>query len=459
MKKVHLPNVQRIHFIGIGGISMSGLAEVLLGDGYQITGSDATQTHITDRLQSIGVPVAIPNAPENIPPDTDLVVFTAAIRENNPEYQAAQGMGKPLMERAALLGKVIEGFPHTISVAGTHGKTSTTALMAEVLLAADLDPTISIGAHMVRTGQNYRVGNSGYFLLESCEYNNSYHHWHPNIAIILNIDPDHLDFFKTPEGVVQSFHRFAQNVKDVLIIQQGTMGFDQVTERLSCRVVTFGEEGSGASYQACHIEYDDFGRAHFDVVYEGETLGHLAMPMPGQYNMLNALASFAAGVEAGIAPDTIARALSGAQGAKRRFEVKGHLPQGTLVIDDYAHHPTEIVACLAAAKKAAKGKVYTLFQPHTYTRTRNHLEDFCTAFAQSDEVVLLPIYAAREPFDPTISSLDLLEGIRANGGSAIHLHTFPEAVTHLTQCLQPTDVLITMGAGDVFKVGETLLST
>ena len=460
MKKIDLGGARNIHFIGIGGSSMSGLAEVLQRNGYTVTGSDsdATKPHITGHLRSIGIPVAIPNAAENIAPDTDLVVYTAAVKQDNPEYQAAMQKGKPLMERAELLGQMLKGFGYPVVVAGTHGKTSTTSLMAEILLDAGLDPTISLGAQIVRTGANFRTGQSQYFLLEGCEYNNSYHHWHPQVGIILNIDADHLDYFKTFENVKKSFRKFAENIPEdgTLVIQHGTPGFSQVTDGLLCEIVTFGENKECDFYPA-KITYDSFGCPGFDIMSGKQKLAHVQLPMPGKYNMLNALAAFAAGYELGIPEDVMANTLANAKGAKRRFEIKGNLPNGALVIDDYAHHPTEIASCLSAVRSAAQGKIYCLFQPHTYTRTRNHLEDFAKAFANADEIILLPIYAAREPFDPTISSMHLLEGIKANGGNVIHMDDFGSAAGYLEQKLMPQDMLITMGAGDVYFVGERLL--
>jgi len=459
MNKINLGNTKNVHFIGIGGISMSGLAEVLKQDGYTVTGSDDVKSQITDHLQAIGIPVSIPNAAGNITEDMDLVVYTAAVRKENPEYQSAAAMGKKMLERAALLGIMLQGYEHAICVAGTHGKTTTTSMMSEILLDAALDPTISIGAHMVRGGKNYRVGGSSYFVLEGCEYNNSYHHWHPHVGVILNIDADHLDFFGDFDGVVKSFRRFAQNIRPngVLVIQQGTPGFEEVSKNLPCKVVTFGESSdSGTHFWANNVTFNKQGYACFDVMFKHNTLAQIQLSMPGRHNMLNALAAFAAAYELGIDPKVAAQALSAAKGVKRRFEHKG-IYNGARIIDDYAHHPTEIKECLAAARKGASGKVICLFQPHTYTRTKNLLDEFAESFADADDIVLLPIYAAREPFDPSISSLDLATKIKRNGGNVTHIEDFENAKIFLQQKLMPGDMLITMGAGDVYFVGEQML--
>ncbi|MCL2372685.1 MAG: UDP-N-acetylmuramate--L-alanine ligase [Defluviitaleaceae bacterium] len=457
MRKINLEGAKNVHFIGIGGISMSGLSEVLKRDGYNITGSDDVETNITRHLQSIGIDVKIPNAAANITPDMDLAVYTAAVRENNPEYQAAAQTGIPLMDRAKLLGLILMGYKFPICIAGTHGKTTTTSMMAEIATHAGLDPTISVGGHMKLDGKNYRVGESPYFVMEACEYNNSYHHWHPHVAVILNIDADHLDFFGDMGGVIDSFKKFAQNIRPegTLVIQADTPGFKEVTEGLPCNIITFGMEN--ARYYPANITYDSLGRPEFDIMDGGNFMGRVLLPLPGQYNMLNALACFAAAASLGISPESAVKSLCGLQGIQRRFQLKGSY-NGADIIDDYAHHPTEIKACLHAAKQTGR-RILCLFQPHTYTRTRNHFEDFANSFQDASLAMFLPIYAAREPFDPTISSLMLAENIEAKGKNTIHFNDFAEARDFLAKNLQPNDLLITMGAGDVFKVGESLLST
>ncbi|MCL1787107.1 MAG: UDP-N-acetylmuramate--L-alanine ligase [Defluviitaleaceae bacterium] len=460
-----LDNAKKVHFIGIGGISMSGLAEILKRDGYEVTGSDDVRSPVTVRLESVGIKVAVPNAAQNITDDVDMVVYTAAVKEDNPEFMAAVMKGKTLVERAALLGMILEGYNHAICVAGTHGKTTATSLMSEIVLDAGLDPTISIGGHMGRGGMNYRVGNSSYFVLEACEYSNSFHHWHPHVGIILNIDADHLDFFGDFDGVIKSFRRFAENIRPggTLVILAGTPGFDKVVKDLPCHVVTFGE--SEGDFQVRNVTFDAMGRPTFDIVNGEAFLATVSLPLPGRYNMLNALATFAAAQALGIAPAVVAQALSNAKGVKRRFEDKGTY-NGAQVIDDYAHHPTEIQACLAAARKGiensksaegAQSKLVCLFQPHTYSRTKNLLSEFAESFGDADQVALLPIFASREAFDPTISSLDLAAGIKQAGGQVAHMQNFDEAVKFLQQTLMPGDLLITMGAGDVYFVGERLV--
>jgi UDP-N-acetylmuramate--alanine ligase len=451
-EKINLNGAKNVHFIGIGGISMSGLAEILFRDGFNVSGSDDVETEITKRLAELGVAVAIPNAAENINEGIDLVVYTAAIKPNNPEFVAAKSLEIKMMERAAFIGVLLEKYD-AICIAGSHGKTTTTSLVAEVALAAGLDPTIQIGGHMNAGGLNYRVGDSACFVLESCEYSNSFHHWQPQIGIILNIDADHLDFFGSMENLIGAFGKFARNIRSngALVIQAGVQGFEEITAGLSCEVITFGQ----GRFWANNIAYNE-GKPSFDVMDAENFLARVDLKLPGEYNMLNALACFAAASRMGISAETVASALGKASGTKRRFEYKG-MYNGIKIIDDYAHHPTEIMACLKAARQSFDGKIYCLFQPHTYTRTRNLLHEFSQSFIDADCTILLPIYAAREPFDATISSEKLVELIKSNENNAIFVENFVEASNFIKENLRTGDILITMGAGDVYEVGENLL--
>ena len=451
----------RYHFIGIGGISMSGLAEILLYAGHTITGSDMAESATVQHLRKLGIQVTVPHSAANISEETDVVVYTAAIRADNPEYIEATRQKKSVLERAQLLGQMLTGYANSVCVAGSHGKTSASALMTEIMLEAELDPTISVGGRLnVLDDANYRVGNSPYFLLESCEFNGSFHHFFPQVAIILNIDADHLDYYGTYENVVAAFQKFAGNIKPggTLVVEKSTGRNLRPVENV--KIVTFGIKD--ADYTAANIKYNAFGESSFDIQHMGNTVATVNLPLPGEYSILNALAVFAAAISLGVAPTTAAKALSSAKGVKRRFEYKGEY-NGVTIIDDYAHHPTEIISCLKAARDSfceneKHGRIFCVFHPHTYTRTRNHLAEFATAFKDADYILLLPIYPAREPFDPSISSLHLQEGIIGAGGNCTHFHDFASAVSHLKEQLQPGDMLITMGAGEAHIVGEALLS-
>ena len=457
-RKIDLSGAKHVHFIGIGGISMSGLAETLLNDGFKITGSDRTASPTTNHLRDVGITVNIGCDAKNITSDIDLVVYTAAIKPENPELAAARAQGIPTIVRAELLGAILQAYEYAVCVAGTHGKTSTTALITEITQAAGLDPTVNIGGYIGDT--NYYIGNSPYFVLEACEYSNSFHHWHPHIGVILNIDADHMDFFGNMEAIIETFAKFAQNIRPggVLVIQEGVPGFEKITSTLKCDVVTFGT-GQNAHYRPENVTHSSSGTPSFDAVEGTHFQTRISLPLPGKYNMYNALAAFAVARELGIEPQVIARALSETQGVKRRYQFKGSF-EGATIIDDYAHHPTEIKACLAAAREAHAGRIICLFQPHTYTRTRDLFDDFAGAFTIADMTVFVPIFAAREPFDPSISSAMLAESAARNvpPQTCYSCTSLEEAEELLRGKLMPGDLLITMGAGDVYLVGERLLS-
>jgi UDP-N-acetylmuramate--alanine ligase len=452
-EKICLNGAKNVHFIGIGGISMSGLAEVLNRDGFIVSGSDDVETEITNRLSSIGIKIFYPNAAKNISDEIEMVVYTAAVKPDNPEFKAAAEKKIPMLERAVFIGEILKG-NDAVCVAGSHGKTTTTSMLSEIALAAELDPTIFIGGHMNAGGMNYRVGDSKVFILEACEYSNSFLHWQPRVGIILNIDADHLDFFGSMENLIDAFKKFAEKIRPngALIIQKG---LEKIARDVKCDVFTFGLSND-ADFYADKISYDE-GKPSFDVMRGENFLAKINLPLPGEYNLLNALASFAAAHALGVDAKISTAALSNVKGTKRRFEFKGEF-NGAKIIDDYAHHPTEIVACLAAARQGAgSGKIFCLFQPHTYTRTKNLLMDFAKSFSDADKIILLPIYAAREPFDEKISSEILADEIKKHGDDVIFVESFYEAKNYLREVLQPNDLLITMGAGDVFKVGDELL--
>jgi len=453
-RKIDLAGANRVYFIGIGGISMSGLAETLFHNGFVVSGSDQAASPTTSHLQNVGINVAIGCDANNITADIDLVVYTAAIKPNNPEFAAAKAMGMPMMVRAELIGAILQAYKYAVCVAGTHGKTSTTALITEIAIAAGLDPTVNIGGYIGNT--NYFIGNSQYFVLEACEYSNSFHHWHPYIGVILNVDADHIDFFGSMDAIIETFAKFARNIRPggVLVIQEGVPGFDQITAGLQCEVVTFGSSAS-SNYWLQNISIGAAGMPSFDAMEGADFQERISLPLPGQYNMYNALAAFAVARELGIDPQVIARALAQAKGVKRRYQYKGVFG-GAVIIDDYAHHPTEIKACLAAAREAHTGRIICLFQPHTYTRTRDLFEDFTQAFTVADITIFVPIFAAREPFDPSISSAMLADRVSQTSYSCTSLE---EAEEILRGKLMPGDLLITMGAGDVYLVGERLAST
>ena len=449
--------MKKVHFIGIGGISMSGIAELLLSEGYVVSGSDAHESEITKRLEELGAKIGYPQKADNIPDDTDTVVMTAAIHEDNPELMEARRRGLKVETRADFLGQIMRGYDMPVAIAGTHGKTTTTAMVSEILLASDMDPTISIGGNLRDIGGNFRVGGRRYFVMEACEYTNSYHSFYPKVGIILNVEPDHLDFFHDIEDIRRSFHKYGENIPDdgVLIINKEIEGFDEVAGGLKCRVVTFGTDDS-ADYHAENITYDEFARAAFDVYHDGNKRS-ITLGVSGSHNVLNALSAIAAADELGIDDDCIRMGLQNFKGTDRRFEVKGKL-NGFTIIDDYAHHPTEIKATLSTALKYPHNELWVVFQSHTYTRTKALLDEFADALSLADQVISSEIYPARETDTLGMSGEVIAEKVREKGTDCYYFPTFAEIENFIKETLTDNDLLITMGAGDVVKIGDELLS-
>lgn len=456
MYQINYNNPVHIHFIGIGGISMSGLAAVLLKRGFTVSGSDARKTALTEWLVKLGASISYPQGAGNITDDIDAVVYTAAIHPDNPEFQAACEKSIPMLTRAQLLGELMNNYDSSVAVAGTHGKTTTTSMLSHIMLSAQLDPTISVGGILQAIGGNVRMGESGYFLTEACEYTNSFLELSPKLGIILNIDADHLDFFKDLDDIRRSFRLFAERIRPegALVINEAVPNLSELTQQLSCRIVTFGI-GSG-DYSVTKLSYNDRGCGSFDLMHGQKLLGHFELSVPGEHNVSNAAAALAAGDVLGIPAGTMAAGLLEFTGTDRRFQKKGEIG-GITVIDDYAHHPTEIRATLDAAGKYPCRQVWCVFQPHTYTRTKALMDDFAAALALADHVVLADIYAARETDTLGISSEDLRQKIEELGTQAWYFPTFDEIETFLLEHCLPGDLLITMGAGDVVTIGEHLL--
>ena len=444
--------------MGIGGISMSGLAEILLKEGFKISGSDMKESDITKMLEEKGAKVKIGQVKENITDDIDAVVYTAAIREDNEEFCEVKKRNIPLLTRAQLLGQIMAFYKYSIAVAGTHGKTTTTSMMTSVLLKGEKDPTVSIGGMLDMIGGNIRVGSSDYFVTEACEYTNSFHSFNPYISIILNIDNDHLDFFKNLDNIIESFRVFATKTpEEGMIVINGDMDcLSRVTDGLSCRVVTFGETDK-CDYIAKDISLNSLGKPEFTVVERGTELGRVTLNVTGKHNAVNSLSVIAAARELGISFDDIKEGLLGCSSAKRRFEYKGTTDKGAIVVDDYAHHPTEIAATLKVANEIKKGDLWVAFQPHTYTRTYSLLPQFAEALSVADHVLLADIYAAREKDDGRVSSRDIEKLLKEKGTDAIYLGDFLSIEKYFEKNSKENDVLITMGAGNIDSVGVSLL--
>ncbi len=458
MYQINFSNPISIHFMGIGGISMSGLASILLTEGFSVSGSDEKVSALTEELAAKGAVIYYGHRASNISDNTQAVVYTAAVKDDNVELQAAKSRGIPVLTRAELLGQLMRNYKTAIGVAGTHGKTTTTGMLSHVLLAADTDPTISIGGILPSIGGNIRVGNSDIFVTEACEYTNSFLSFYPTMEIILNIKADHLDFFKDLDDIRSSFRQFAEKLgKDgVLVINGDTENLDAFLEGLDCNIRTFGTDPKANDYSACDISYDDFGCASFTLLEQEQELTRIALNVPGIHNVYNALSVAALCRYMGLPVAQIQQGLASFTGTNRRFQKKGVIG-GVTIIDDYAHHPDEIAATLSAAKNYPHKKIWCVFQPHTYTRTKALLDDFAQTLSAADAVVLADIYAAREKDTLGISSRDLLEKIQELGTEAHYFPSFDEIENFLLENCINGDLLITMGAGDIVKVGESIL--
>lgn len=457
MYKINFNQPVHVHFIGIGGISMSGLAEILLKEHFVISGSDNKESPLTDHLEKAGATIFYGQRASNIIEGIDVVVYTAAIHEDNEEYQAAVAKGLPMLSRAELLGQLMTNYDTPIAISGTHGKTTTTSMLSHILLAGELDPTISVGGILKAIGGNIRVGNSEIFVTEACEYTNSFLHFFPKISVILNIDEDHLDFFKDLEDIRHSFRKFAELLpKDgTLVINGDIERLDELTQGLACNIITYGNDSS-LDYSATNIMHNRQGETSFDFVKGGTFVSRISLSVNGDHNVSNALAALAVADILGISASTSQTGLKDFHGTNRRFEYKGEF-DGVTVIDDYAHHPTEIKASLTAAKHYPHREIWCIFQPHTYTRTKALFPEFVEALSHTDHIILADIYAARETDTLGVSSKDIADELKANGSDAYYFTTFEEIENFCHEKCQKGDLLITMGAGDVVNIGESLI--
>lgn len=458
MYQIQLSHPCTAYFIGIGGISMSGFAELLLDAGFTVKGSDANKSKITEHLTSLGIEVFYGQKAENISSDIDFVVYTAAIHPDNPEFQAAKALSLPMMERAEMVGQVMKNYPNAIAVSGTHGKTTTTSMLSHIFLAAEKDPTISVGGILNAIHGNIRIGHSENFITEACEYTNSFLKFHPTAGIILNVEADHLDFFKDLDDIRRSFHAFAELLpKDgVLVINSDIEKADTITKDIACPIITFGLDND-ADYMAGDIQFNENGCGSFALLRNGKpTDQRIQLAVVGRHNVANALSAIAIAEYYGIPMDTIQQGLLAFVGTERRFEQKGSF-RGVTVIDDYAHHPTEIKATLTAAQKFPHKHLWCVFQPHTYSRTKALLTDFAEALSLAENVILADIYAAREADPGDISSRTLQEEMKKRGKEAHYFSDFEDIKKFLQKNCIDGDLLITMGAGNIVTIGEDLI--
>jgi len=448
-------NIDKIHFVGIGGIGMSGIAEVLLNLGFKVTGSDLRKTDTTERLEQLGAGILYSHKAENVQ-DVDVVVVSSAVKDNNPEVQKARELFVPVIQRAEMLAELMR-MKYSVAVAGAHGKTTTTSLVSTILGHAGLDPTCVIGGKLNSLGSNAKLGDSKFLVAEADESDGTFLLLFPTIAVATNVDLEHLDFYRDLQEIKTAFLAFLNKVPfyglDIICIDNPNL--QTLIPLLKRRYMTYGLSKQ-ADLRADNVVHDGF-KSFFRVIYRGEELGAIELALPGIHNVVNGLAAIAVGIELDVPFNTIREALKDFSGIQRRLEVKWN---GDIkLIDDYGHHPTEIKATLSAVRSLCKGRVIVIFQPHRYTRTRALMDEFVTSFNEADILIVTEIYAASEERIEGVTGLLLAEKTRASGHkNVIHVATKEDAAERILKIAVSGDVVVTLGAGDIYKIGERLKS-
>ena len=448
---------KHIHLIGIGGVSMSGIAEILHSCGFIVTGSDTAQSENTDRLLKKHIPVKIGHDLEGLE-KSNLVVYSAAIKKDDVELIRAKELNIPTIERGTFLGILTKAFKNTICISGTHGKTTTTSMVALCFLEAGKDPSIQVGAYLKQLDSNYRVGKSDYFIIEACEYVESYLKLFPKAEVILNIDNDHLDYFGSLENIVTSFSNYVKLIPEngLLVINFDDENCRKIAKYTNAKVLTYGIKNENANFVARNINFNNNGFPTFDVYYNNNFFKTITLSIPGIHNVMNALACIAVCYNYGLEREDIKNALLKYTGAHRRFEFKGSF-NDVNVYDDYGHHPTEIIATAQALKQKKFNQSWVIFQPHTYSRTKNLLNDFANALINFDNIIVTDIYAARETNTYNISSKDLVDKITSLGRKALYIQDFNEIVKYVKENAKSGDIVLTLGAGTVTNIGPMLV--
>ena len=445
-----LKEKKRIHFIGIGGSGMCPLAEILHTWGYEISGSDNNPGDNIDKLRGLGMKVILGQKPENIE-GAEIIVYTAAILKDNPELVAALASGIPCFERAALFGAISRMYSDCIAVCGTHGKTTVTAMLTQVLVMAEKDPSAVIGGRLPLIDSHGIAGKSDTLVCEACEFNNHYHELDPNVAIILNVDEDHLEFFKNLDNIIASFNKFANMTTDTVIYNGDDANTVKALEGVDKKLISFGRYNE-CDYSPANITYNRGAFAEFDVIHKGEKIAHLKLNIPGEHNILNSLAAFAAAKNAGCSDEECEKGISSFGGAGRRFEVLGEF-DGITIADDYAHHPGELEVTLNAVMKMGYNTVWAVFQPFTFSRTKLLFDDFVRVLQIPDKCVMTEIMGSREVNTYGIYTKDLAEKIPGS----VWFNTFEEIADYVLANAKKGDIIITLGCGDIYKCAKIMV--
>lgn len=453
---INIDNFSNVHFIGLGGISMSALAEILLDRGISVSGSDSKDSSILNKLKNKGAKVYIGHETDNIKDDLDLVVYTDAISNDNPEYLEAKEKNIMTIDRGNFLGQLMKRYENSIAVSGTHGKTTTTGMLSTILHDTDLDPTILLGGELDCIDGNVRIGSDKLLLTEACEYKANILKFHATTAVILNVEADHLDYYKDINQIVDTFKGFVRNIpKDghVIVNSDDKNAIKSASDAV-CKVVTFGVDND-STYKASNICFDSSGISSLDLTIGSNTY-KVVLNVTGIHNVYNALAAMATAHISGIEIKEVIERIKDYNGTHRRLEHKGFF-RGVRVIDDYAHHPTEIAVTLSSVKNLDVNKVWCIFQPHTYTRTKSLLNEFSESFFDADKVIICNIYAAREKDNGEIHSKDLVKLLKEKNVDAVHFEDFEEIIDYINKNAKEGDLVLTMGAGDVYAIGESLI--
>lgn len=452
-----LRKYKHIHMIGIGGVSMSGIAEIMKHWGFTVTGSDWVESDVTRKLNLDGIHVVIGHD-VNMAAKADVVVYTAAIKQDDPELVKAKELGIETIERADFLGKITKAFTDTICISGTHGKTTTTSMVSMCFIEACKDPSIQVGATLKAIDGNYRIGNSEHFIIEACEYVESFLKFYPRAEIILNIDNDHLDYFKNIENINRAFIKYVGLLPEdgLLVVNIDNKYCAELHKYTNAKVVSYGIENEKANFIARNIKFNKNGFPCFDVYYNNSFYASFELSVPGKHNVLNALACIALCHNYGIEKENMKTALKKYTGAHRRFEYIGSC-KGASVYDDYGHHPTEITATALGLKQKQYNHSWVVFQPHTYSRTKEHINEFAESLTQFDNIIITDIYAAREINTYGVTSENIVEKIKELGREAIYISKFEDIVKYLEEKIQKDDIILTLGAGTVTNIGPMLL--